>query len=122
MGAVIWLEEHQGTTRIFTVIYLSIIFLLSSVSRLPQMGGGIDLSVLAHFLEYAILGLLLSASFGVRKEKILVVIILASLYGVSDELHQFFVPGRVASIQDVATDMVGSAAGALSALLLRRRL
>jgi VanZ family protein len=122
MGAIIWLEEHPRITRLSTVIYLCIIFVASSMSRLPQPGGGYDFSVLAHFMEYAVLGLLIAVSLGVRKDRIILVILLSSLYGVSDELHQFFVPGRVASIHDVATDFLGSAAGALSALFLRRRL
>jgi VanZ family protein len=80
------------------------------------------MSPVGHFLEYAILGVLLSVSFGIKKEHILPVILAASLYGVSDELHQFFVPGRVASVYDVATDVAGSAVGSFSAFLLKHRL
>ena len=43
----------------------------------------------------------------------LLALTLASVYGVSDELHQAFVPGRDASTADVAKDLAGSALGAL---------
>lgn len=42
---------------------------------------------------------------------------IAALYGVSDEVHQHFVPGRFCRWQDVVSDAVG-AAGALLALWL----
>jgi VanZ family protein len=38
---------------------------------------------------------------------------LAAAYGVSDELHQSFVPGREASAADVLKDTGGALAGAL---------
>jgi VanZ family protein len=39
---------------------------------------------------------------------------LAVLYAISDEWHQFYVPGRYSDVRDVLVD----AAGALTALLL----
>lgn len=35
-------------------------------------------------------------------------IIASALYGVSDEVHQIFVPGRTASIDDWIADVVGA--------------
>ena len=35
--------------------------------------------------------------------------IIGTLYGVSDEFHQSFVPGRTASIWDLAADSIGVA-------------
>jgi VanZ family protein len=37
----------------------------------------------------------------------------AGLYGISDEIHQYFVPGRSADVMDVAADFVGAAWGVL---------
>lgn len=47
---------------------------------------------------------------------------LAVLYGVVDELHQAFVPGRVASEADLALDAAGALSGVAMALLLHRLL
>ncbi len=38
-------------------------------------------------------------------------VVSASLYGVSDEIHQSFVPFREASIADVIADILGSVCG-----------
>ena len=43
----------------------------------------------------------------------------AVLFGLSDEIHQSFVPGRTASIADWIADILGSAAGAW--IFIRRR-
>jgi len=49
-------------------------------------------------------------------------VLLGSLYGLSDELHQRFVPHRAAEVADWLADTIGAAAGALLAwLVLRRR-
>ena len=46
---------------------------------------------------------------------------LAIAYGISDEIHQSFVPGRDASVGDLIADSVGAALGAgLVVYLLRR--
>jgi VanZ family protein len=47
---------------------------------------------------------------------------MATLYAVSDELHQVFVSGRTPALADVAIDSLGAAAGvALLAWVLRHR-
>jgi len=37
---------------------------------------------------------------------------IASLYGVADEIHQYFVPGRVCSISDILINAAGAFVGA----------
>lgn len=39
--------------------------------------------------------------------------VLSSLYGVSDEIHQYFVPYRHAELMDVFSDILGSILGVL---------
>ena len=48
-------------------------------------------------------------------------IVLASLYGVTDELHQRYVHGRDPDWRDWMADALGSATGAFAAALLLRR-
>jgi VanZ family protein len=42
----------------------------------------------------------------------LVAIAISSLYGVTDEYHQVFVPGRTFDVLDMAADAFGSVVGA----------
>jgi VanZ family protein len=73
-----------------------------------------------HLSEYAILGLLLARAFSasshllLRQHWLLLSLFLISLYALSDEFHQRFVPSRSASIYDSLIDI----AGGLAALLL----
>jgi VanZ family protein len=46
---------------------------------------------------------------------VLLAIVLAIAYGVSDEFHQRFVPGRSSDVYDVLADAEGAAAAALGA-------
>jgi VanZ family protein len=71
-----------------------------------------------HFVEYGVLGFLLARLIAnvqstLSKGFLLgLVVILATLYGISDEVHQAFVPGRNASPWDVAADGLGGLMGA----------
>ena len=47
-------------------------------------------------------------------------VLFASLYGISDEVHQLFVPGRTFSIQDMMADGLGALAGQGLCLLFFR--
>ena len=40
-------------------------------------------------------------------------LLLGSLYGFTDELHQLFVPGRVCSVFDLVFDVIGCVIGVL---------
>lgn len=74
----------------------------------------------AHFLEYTGLCLLLSfACAATWKQKYTAVSLpIASLYAVTDELHQRFVPGRSCQAVDWAIDTAGAALGLLCAYFL----
>jgi len=66
----------------------------------------------AHIIEYAIFTSLLYRALkesGVeKKEAGIYAIILAVLYGLSDEFHQFFTPGREPKLRDVIFDTIGA--------------
>ena len=64
-----------------------------------------------HAAVYAVLGALLRVALGRTGPAIA----LAAAYGVTDEVHQAFVPGRDADAFDWIADAVGSALGALFA-------
>ena len=80
----------------------------------------------AHFLIYGGLGGALvralaggrTAAMGPRR--ILFAVVLATLYGVTDEIHQSFVPPRTPDVLDVAADAVGALAGAIAIAVIAR--
>lgn len=76
-----------------------------------------------HVLAYSVLGLFFSRSFkkwrsGLSGKQALLVTLLALAYGIFDEMHQYFVPGRDASLTDLGADVMG---GMLAALLPLKR-
>ena len=81
----------------------------------------------AHFTEFAVLGALLFMcirSFRAGKKKsalIALPVVLGAIYAVSDEVHQYFVPGRACAITDVLIDTAGVIFGVLVAYLITRR-
>lgn len=88
----------------------------------PVFGPDTDVvSVAGHFAEYLVLGALLfhalwrSAPQQRRWLLVIAAVGIASLYGVTDEFHQSFVPGRLCDPADWVTDTVGAAVGALTA-------
>ena len=97
---------------------MAVIFGGSSISHPPSQVGGDSRSYAAHFIEYAILAGLMAGTLRTiapRWAIALVVLVAASLsavYGVTDEFHQSFVPGRDANIYDIGFDTLGSLFGA----------
>ena len=72
---------------------------------------------LFHFGAYAVLGVLFYRAYQtlpIKNNFQLIVqlsMISASLYGVSDEIHQSFVPYREGSFSDVIADVLGAVCG-----------
>ena len=64
---------------------------------------------LFHFSAFLVYGLFIQ--FGFRhievKYKTIIVILIGSLYGLSDELHQYFIPGRFTEFYDWLADTLG---------------
>ena len=94
-----------------------LIFVLSSMSGLGPIPGGVDDGV-AHALQYAVLAALLLRGLagarwrGVKVRAAALTVLLATLYGVTDEAHQWFVPGRTAEVTDLVADALGAAVAA----------
>jgi len=65
-------------------------------------------------LGYLLLRALLNYGYGLpRPGLIFIAVALGTLYGISDEFHQMFVPERTTEIADVVCDFFGSAAGSV---------
>ena len=91
------------------VLWAALIFAFSSIPDLGTGLGGWDtvLRKLAHTVEYAVLGALLLRAVA----NVPLAVALGTLYAVTDEIHQAFVPGRLGSPVDVAIDAVGVLCG-----------
>ena len=94
------------------ILYILGIFYISSMPSSVMPGsGGIDMSPL-HIAEYFILSSLiyraLEASKLSRKKRILLSILLSVSYGITDEFHQIFVPGRTFDFIDMVFNFIGS--------------
>ncbi|MEQ1795384.1 MAG: VanZ family protein [Nitrospira sp.] len=103
--------------------YAGLIFYLSAQSHpdedLPSLFGALNDKVL-HTMEYAGLGGLCYRAFrwgageALATRALFLAILTASFYGVTDEIHQLFVPLRESSWQDWLADATGSAVGAVA--------
>lgn len=94
--------------------------------QLRYFGPGVDLaSSLAHFCEFTVFGALLANAFGRHfRGRWLVVLLLAvlaaSAYAVTDEVHQIFVPDRMCDIVDWIVDTTGALLGACICIAVLR--
>jgi VanZ family protein len=101
------------------LVVMALIFFASSLSDPGAPPGNIS-DKAAHFLIYAALGgALVRALAGgraraMRTRQILFAVLLGTLYGVTDEVHQYFVPPRTPDVMDVAADAIGALAGAIT--------
>lgn len=104
------------------VLQMAVIFLASSIHNLSRIPGGFS-DKSGHSIGYGLLGLLLVRAIAggrLRNATLAgacVAIVVATLYGVSDEFHQSFVPGRDSDRYDVLADFTGATLAAAAALL-----
>ena len=113
---------HRLVEWLPAVLWAAVIFRLSATPGRdvppwidPQLG---------HFLMYALLGACLVIPFQRLRRPwvvLLIAVVIASAYGISDEWHQSFVPGRTPDVWDWAIDTAGATAGALLAMWVVRR-
>ena len=104
-------EMRRKTYVILTIFYASLIFVLSSFPKVPTIERPF-LDKLEHVIEYSVLGFLAVSCFKkIDRKTIILAILITSLYGVLDEFHQYFVPGRDFSIFDILADSVGGLLG-----------
>jgi len=93
--------------------YMALIFFLSSQPVLP--GSSLTPDWSQHGVAYAGLAVLLLRGFAggrwaaVGAATVAAAWLAATLYGVSDEFHQSFVPARTPDLRDVIADAVGAA-------------
>jgi VanZ family protein len=98
------------------LIWAAIIFLLSSLSRLPHVNTPfISADKLAHLFVYFVFclfsrrALYFQAAFSsIKKFSLIWAFIVTVVYGYLDEVHQLFVPGRTYDYFDLLADAIGA--------------
>lgn len=101
------------TSRWLAAAWMATIFYVSSLPFIPTPNLFSNQDKLFHLVVYGILGVLLLLSFrykspGYTGLQITLAVTLASLYGISDEIHQSFVPGRELELLDWLADTLGA--------------
>ena len=107
------------------ILWALLIFFQSANPSPP--GADLAPDYVLHFLAYGILcfwvlfgfagGIKVLYSEEISRAQVVFSVLIASLYGFTDEWHQSFVPGRNPSWSDIAADFLGAAVFALLLLL-----
>jgi VanZ family protein len=113
--------QGQAVRWMAVVAYALLIYVLSAQSQVPATLASLHLSdSVAHMLEYAGFGALLFHAVSHSGRRYLVrhaltcAILFAILYGMTDEIHQSFVPFRDPSLRDLFSDAFGAVMGTLA--------
>ena len=111
--------SHPALLWLPVVIYMAAIFYASSLSVVPGPVGDWFSDTILHSACYGGLALCVLRAFargrwaGVTVGVAIAAWLFTTLYGVTDEWHQMYVPGRTPELRDLANDAIG-ALGALS--------
>ena len=77
---------------------------------------------LAHFGVYTVVGFSIMGfmcTFNIRNIfKVIISFLVGATYAITDEIHQYFIPGRCASIRDICIDSVGVLTGIFILIIL----
>ena len=110
------------------MVWVAITFVVSHQPVVVIPFGAPD--YVAHAINYAVLGVLLVWALAggqwraITGSVIAAAVLLAVVFGIADEFHQSFIPGREATVKDVIADAVGASVGtfiAAIAVALRRQ-
>ena len=123
-------ETRSVAVAWFLVLaYGALITVLSSLAK-PPIPEGLQTTpgtLALHVVEFAGLAFLLFRALVRSRPQwsvgrvVLVTIAATAAFGVLDETHQYFVPGRCCQAIDVVADTVGGSAAALLSAVVRRR-
>jgi VanZ family protein len=105
------LSDKVFIYKILFFIWLIFIVFLSSLeeTRPPGLPDNTQfiLRKIFHVFEFFILNLFLLKGFSKTKKDNILFTLISILFAISDEIHQFFILNRVASIFDVLIDTTG---------------
>jgi len=107
-----------------TILWMILIIILSTPLFTPQKTANytdkitteINFRFIAHLMVYFVLGFLASGAIRLNsswKNWLVMSIAICISYGVFDEIHQYFEPGRRLRLIDIATNIFGALIGIL---------
>jgi len=106
-------------------VYCTLIFLLSHQPTLPMPLAFPHQDKLSHLVAYAVMAILAWRAFSHRLSATqalwLATALFCSLYGMSDEFHQSFIPGRNSEVADWLADTLGAVIAAAGMARYRQR-
>ena len=97
----------------------AVLFILSSIPHPPPVILHVSHEdLIMHAIAYGALGFFVARAlyhqnrYGrLRKNLLLFTFLIGTIYGISDEIHQYFVPGRITDMLDVLADSAGTLIG-----------
>ncbi len=108
---------------LLAALWMIFLYIMSSLPKLARYDTFYGQDKIEHVIAFGVLGFLLFRGFypSICKKGSLVVLLVTLIiaaYGALDEFHQMFVPGRTASLADLAADITGGLLASSIAYLL----
>jgi VanZ family protein len=125
--AILSLTQSTPARVMMPLLWMAVIFVLSHQPTLPYPDDvdAMIVSTLGHVTVYAVLAGLLWWALGAFSVpagwRYVLPVAISALYGISDEWHQSYVPGRSPDARDVVADTVGAVLAMLVVAWLVRR-
>ena len=109
---ILWFEKHNKISWAITILVAVFIFYMSSKTFPSGTPTTSFLSILYHFLVFAVFAFFLSLAIIRGSSKnfnylLTLIILISTAYAISDEIHQFFVPGRTSCLKDILINSAG---------------
>ena len=111
-----WFERYSWIALVISLAIAVFIFYISSLTFGSGGGNGSNLKAMTyHVFIYLLFSFFLCVALvkGKYPKLVFFALLISVIYGISDEIHQFFVPGRYLSGFDIFLDSLGTLAGAL---------
>jgi VanZ family protein len=125
-GLVSFFTRNVVLKKLPAPLVMAGIWFLSSQSILPKPKGPFGIDKVQHFIAYFVLAAAAGLWFSPdRRQKrkwksFFISAAVAMVYGIIDEVHQYFVPGRDCNVWDWLADSIGAVFGGLAILFLFR--
>ena len=123
-------RKNPGTFLLFhlpAIAYAALIYYVSSLQQIHPPSFGIEWDdKIYHFGEYAVFSLLIFVALKYYRTGFILrhvhlwAVVIPCLFAISDEIHQYYVPGRDATLGDLAADFLGVFSAQLFLIIILR--